>query len=89
MGRPKGSKNGVDSSQNPSDTAPEEIEQDQEAESKETPSEEVATCNTWRYHEVHEPKIFKEGETIPKGWNNENSRLWYRKTDGIWLKHKK
>jgi hypothetical protein len=30
----------------------------------------------WLYHETEQPRIFKDGEEIPEGWNLDNRANW-------------
>ena len=38
----------------------------------------------WLYHKTEEPRIFKDGEVRPDGWNVENRSLWKLSDLGVW-----
>ena len=49
---------------------------------------EYAENDCWRYHEKEEPKKFKAGQEIPKGWNIDNHKLWTMSPTGEWSRVK-
>jgi len=81
MSWPKGkTRKQVEASNEPEETAISGVE----AES----SEGIATQDTWRYHEEHEPRVFLKGDPIPFGWTLDHSvsSKWHRKSTGEWVK---
>ncbi len=44
---------------------------------------EVADCDTWRYHETEQPRMFKSGQQIPAGWTRENRKFWRVNANGV------
>ena len=38
--------------------------------------QEIAACDTCRYHITELPKMFKAGSVIPEGWTRDNRRYW-------------
>lgn len=44
---------------------------------------EVADCDTWRYHETEQPRMFKSGQQIPAGWTRENRKFWQVNANGV------
>lgn len=54
--------------------------------------EEIVQCDTWRFHNEHQPKIFRKGETIPADWHKDRSKLsviWMCDAFGGWTSKKK
>ncbi len=49
----------------------------------------VATHACWRYHKTEEPKMFKQNESIPDGWSDEDLIGWVSNIDGTWSKREK
>jgi hypothetical protein len=45
-------------------------------ETVEPKQQEIAACDTCRYHITELPKIFKAGSVIPEGWTRDNRRHW-------------
>lgn len=34
--------------------------------------------DSWMYHTLHEPKLFKKGEEVPEDWSHMNTFGWFR-----------
>lgn len=53
-------------------------------EKQEEKKENISLSNQWLYHETEQPKIFKKGEVVPKGWNEDNRNKWMFNDFGAW-----
>ncbi len=53
------------------------------------PEQNIAATDCYRYHNDHEPKIFKKGGVIPDGWIEDQTSLavvWTHDDYGKWAK---
>jgi hypothetical protein len=103
MAWPKGKKRNqaTETEENTSQDAPLDVQGNEQQGESETVEEnrempeisaqidaEVATQDTWRFHENEEPRVFKKGEIIPEGWTDDRHHLWHRhQSGGRWEKH--
>lgn len=41
-----------------------------------SPDVNIKEGDGWLYHETEQPRVFKDGDEVPEGWNIDNRKLW-------------
>jgi hypothetical protein len=52
----------------------------------ETPSVNTAVNDCWRYHATEKPRLFRMGDIIPAGWEDEDMIGWKPDSEGNWTR---